>query len=337
MTRAAFENAIRTLHLIGGSTNAVIHLVAIAGRVGVDLPLDLFDELSASTPMLVNLKPSGAYLMEDFFYAGGLPAALSPGPRPAPSRRANGDRPDAGRRPRGRRHHRRRGRSGHASSPLGDGGSLVILRGNLCPDGAVLKRSAASELAAPARGSGGRLPERGGAPRHHRRSGARHHARRRPGAPERGTGRRAGHARVGASADPCPPASPGGDRHGADQRCPHERDRIRHGGAAYRARVGRSGDRSAWCQRATGSGWTRRAGVSTCWSPTTCWPTVVGRGYPRHRRRSAAIAVCISGPSCRPTGAATSTSWWASPRRKVPGGHMASRIDDMAGVTYFIA
>ena len=74
MTRAAFENAIRTLHAIGGSTNAVIHLLAIAGRQGVDLPLDLFDELAGSTPLLVNIKPSGAYLMEDFFYAGGLPA-----------------------------------------------------------------------------------------------------------------------------------------------------------------------------------------------------------------------------------------------------------------------
>ena len=78
MTRDAFENAIRTLHAIGGSTNAVIHLMAIAGRLGVDVPLDLFDELAASTPLLANIKPSGAYLMEDFYYAGGLPG----GPRP---------------------------------------------------------------------------------------------------------------------------------------------------------------------------------------------------------------------------------------------------------------
>src|SRR6476661_284556 len=76
MTREALENAIRTLHAIGGSTNAVIHLVAIAGRLGLDLPLDLFDELAATTPLLLNIKPSGAYLMEDFYYAGGLPAVL---------------------------------------------------------------------------------------------------------------------------------------------------------------------------------------------------------------------------------------------------------------------
>src|SRR5262249_30922968 len=77
LTREAFENAIRVLHAISGSTNAIIHLIAYAGRVGVDLPLQLFDELCASTPWLVDLKPAGAFLMEDFFYAGGLPAVLA--------------------------------------------------------------------------------------------------------------------------------------------------------------------------------------------------------------------------------------------------------------------
>jgi dihydroxyacid dehydratase/phosphogluconate dehydratase len=76
MTLEAFENAIRTLHAIGGSTNAIIHLTAIAGRLGIELPLKLFDDLSRTTPFLLNLKPSGTYLMEDFFYAGGLPALL---------------------------------------------------------------------------------------------------------------------------------------------------------------------------------------------------------------------------------------------------------------------
>jgi dihydroxy-acid dehydratase len=76
MTPDAFDNAIRTLHAIGGSTNAIIHLIAIAGRVGIDLSLDRFDELSRSTPFLLDLKPSGRFLMEDFYYAGGLPALL---------------------------------------------------------------------------------------------------------------------------------------------------------------------------------------------------------------------------------------------------------------------
>ena len=76
MTQEAFENAIRTMHALGGSTNAVIHLTAIAGRLGIDLPGSLFDELSRTTPFVLNLKPSGQYLMEDFFYAGGLAALL---------------------------------------------------------------------------------------------------------------------------------------------------------------------------------------------------------------------------------------------------------------------
>ena len=77
MTQEAFENAIRTLHALGGSTNAIIHLTAIAGRLGIELPLTLFDELSRTTPFILNLKPSGEFLMEDFFYAGGLPALLN--------------------------------------------------------------------------------------------------------------------------------------------------------------------------------------------------------------------------------------------------------------------
>ena len=76
LTADAFDNAIRADMAIGGSTNAIIHLIAIAGRAGVPLPLTRFDELSRTTPFLVNVRPSGKYLMEDFFYAGGLPAVL---------------------------------------------------------------------------------------------------------------------------------------------------------------------------------------------------------------------------------------------------------------------
>ncbi|MFG1861885.1 IlvD/Edd family dehydratase [Microbispora bryophytorum] len=76
LTRDAFENAIRVNAAIGGSTNAVVHLLAIAGRLGVPLSLEDFDTLTADVPMLVNLMPSGTYLMEDFAYAGGLPAVM---------------------------------------------------------------------------------------------------------------------------------------------------------------------------------------------------------------------------------------------------------------------
>ena len=77
VTRAAFRNAVITVLAIGGSTNAVIHLVAMARRIGVELGLADFDELGRQTPLLANIRPSGAYLMEDFFYAGGLPALLN--------------------------------------------------------------------------------------------------------------------------------------------------------------------------------------------------------------------------------------------------------------------
>src|ERR671910_3251151 len=76
LVKPAFENAIRTLAAIGGSTNAVIHLVAIARRTGVELTVDDFDRLGRGVHTLLNLMPSGKYLMEDFYYAGGLPAVL---------------------------------------------------------------------------------------------------------------------------------------------------------------------------------------------------------------------------------------------------------------------
>src|SRR5256886_7948723 len=76
LTRAAFENAIRANAAIGGSTNAVIHLIAIAGRIGVELTLDDWDRAGRGVHTLVNIMPSGKYLMEDFYYAGGLPTVL---------------------------------------------------------------------------------------------------------------------------------------------------------------------------------------------------------------------------------------------------------------------
>ena len=76
LTRKNFENAIRVNAAIGGSTNALIHLIALAGRVGVPLTLDDFDRLGHHLPLLVNLQPSGKFLMEDFYYAGGIPAVV---------------------------------------------------------------------------------------------------------------------------------------------------------------------------------------------------------------------------------------------------------------------
>src|SRR5437763_4741272 len=77
MTREAFENAITVLMALGGSTNAVVHLIAIAGRLGVKLTLDDFDSIARRTPCIANVKPSGEFLMEDFFHAGALPAVMN--------------------------------------------------------------------------------------------------------------------------------------------------------------------------------------------------------------------------------------------------------------------
>jgi L-arabonate dehydrase len=142
LTEAAFENAIRALHAISGSTNAILHLIAYAGRVGVDLPLRLFDELCATTPWLVDLKPAGQFLMEDFYYAGGLPAVLAQISdlldldAVTVSGRTMGENIEGAEivntkviRPR--------------HDPLDLGGALVVLTGSLCPDGAVMKISAA--------------------------------------------------------------------------------------------------------------------------------------------------------------------------------------------------
>jgi L-arabonate dehydrase len=144
VTHEAFENAIRTLHAISGSTNAIIHLIAYAGRLGIELPLSLFDELCVSTPWLVNLKPAGERLMEDFYYAGGLPAVLDQIrdllhlDALTVTGRTLGENLDST--PTeivDREVIRKRG------EPLDEGGALVVLRGNLCPDGAVMKISAA--------------------------------------------------------------------------------------------------------------------------------------------------------------------------------------------------
>src|SRR5207247_1382954 len=77
LTRQAFENAIIINAGIGGSTNFIIHLLAIAGRIGIDLKLEDFDTIGSKIPLLVNLKPAGKYLMEDFYYAGGLPVVIN--------------------------------------------------------------------------------------------------------------------------------------------------------------------------------------------------------------------------------------------------------------------
>jgi dihydroxy-acid dehydratase len=143
LTRQAFENAILMHAAIGGSTNAVVHLLALAGRVGVPLDLQDFDEIARAAPLLVNLMPSGKYLMEDFCYAGGAPAvARELGPlyrRDAVtvSGKTQGEIADAAQ-------VWNRDVIGTLEAPIGPSSGVWVLKGNLCPDGAILKPSAAS-------------------------------------------------------------------------------------------------------------------------------------------------------------------------------------------------
>ncbi len=142
----AFDNAIRVLMAVGGSTNAVIHLTAVAGRAGIALPLDRFDQLSRDTPLLASVRPSGQFHMEDLHEAGGVPAVMK---ELAPL--LNGDcltvtgktmreNLDTVHPP-----ERFREVIGTLEKPFKPEGGLVMLRGNLAPSGAVIKQSAASQ------------------------------------------------------------------------------------------------------------------------------------------------------------------------------------------------
>jgi L-arabonate dehydrase len=143
LTRAAFENAIRINAAIGGSTNAVIHLLAIAGRIGVDLKLADWDALAQGLPCLLNLQPSGKHLMEDFYYAGGLPAVVreleSVIDRSATTVNGASLWDNCASAPNWNRD------VIHTfDEPFKANAGIAVLHGNLCPDGAVIKPSAAT-------------------------------------------------------------------------------------------------------------------------------------------------------------------------------------------------
>ncbi|HEX2627968.1 MAG TPA: IlvD/Edd family dehydratase [Chitinophagaceae bacterium] len=143
LTRQAFENSIIVNAAIGGSTNFVIHLLAIAGRIGVELTLEDFDRIGSKIPLLVNLKPSGKYLMEDFYYAGGLPVVLNELKnhlhREAITANGksigdNNEKPVC----------YNRDVIAAINEPLKENAGIAVLKGNLCADGAVIKPSAAT-------------------------------------------------------------------------------------------------------------------------------------------------------------------------------------------------
>ena len=234
----AIDNAVTTVLALGGSTNAIVHLIAIARRAGVALDLDRFDALARRTPVLANIRPSGKYLMEDFYYAGGLRGLLSQLTDLLDPSAATVNGRTLGENLAGAAVYnddviRTR------DNPLVEHDGLAVLRGNLAPDGAVIKPAAmeahlqrhtgpavvfrdyndmAARIDDPA------LPVDQGL-------GARP-AKRRPAG-------RAGPARMGPAADPEEAAAAGRARHGAHLRRAHERHELRRVRAARRAGIAR--------------------------------------------------------------------------------------------------
>ena len=143
LTREAFENSIIVNAAVGGSTNFIIHLLAIAGRIGVELKLQDFDNIGSKIPLLVNLKPSGKYLMEDFFYAGGLPVVIK-----ELKKYLHGDAITVNGKTIAENNTKPTCYNQDVittiDEPLQENAGIVVLKGNLCEQGAVIKPSAAS-------------------------------------------------------------------------------------------------------------------------------------------------------------------------------------------------
>jgi len=139
LTREAFENAITVLMALGGSTNAVVHLIAIAGRVGIRLTLDDFDRIARKTPCIANVKPSGEYLMEDLFHAGGVPAVMN-----RIKDLLHGGCVTVNGKTAAENIERTKSQDDKVIRQVSPEGGIAVLYGNLAPDGAVIKVTAAS-------------------------------------------------------------------------------------------------------------------------------------------------------------------------------------------------
>jgi L-arabonate dehydrase len=144
LTRQAFENSIVINAAVGGSTNFLVHLLAIAGRIGVELNLEDFDKIGSKIPLLVNLKPSGKYLMEDFYYAGGLPVVIR-----EMEKYLHNDAITVNGKSIGINNIKSPCYDTEviytSDNPLKSEAGIAVLKGNLCEDGAIIKPSAATE------------------------------------------------------------------------------------------------------------------------------------------------------------------------------------------------
>ena len=311
LTPAAFDNAITMLAAIGGSTNAVVHLLALARRTGYELPLERFDEISQRTPVLADVRPAGAHLVEQLDAAGGVPAVLHAlGELIDPSAPTIAGRPiGEAARPAtgpGRADARRSGQAGRRPGrPAG------VARAPRRGAQGRLRRPVPAPPPRPCRRLRGRRRRR----RAHRRRDARDRSVVGARTPRRRPEGRARDARVGHGADPRAAARGGRAGHGAGVRRAHVGHRVRHLRAARRARVVRG--------RSACGGPRRRPDRARCRAPHARAGGRPGRGRsagsPSDRRRRpgtpAATAGCTSTTCSRPTRAATSTSSPGRPRR----------------------
>ena len=314
MSAACVDNAIRCHLAMGGSTNAMIHVVAMARRAGIPLALQRFDELARRIPVLANVRPSGKYLMEDFFYAGGIRALLAElkDDLDLDCLTVNGR--TLGENIAGAEVYHRRGDPDPLGPGLQGGGRdpLRQPRATGCGDQAVGGRSALPQAHRPGAGVRELRRDDGG----DQRSGSGRHAGPCPGAQERRSGGRR-YARMGHAAAAGEAAQAGRSRDDADLRRADERHLLRRLHPARVAR-GRGG-------RAVGPGPDRRhdrgrcrgAPASTSWSARTSCIAAAPNGGPSRYRR-AATAACSCSTSARRTTAATSTSSLAPSRCPSP-------------------
>ena len=254
ITDNSIHNAVVAVLAIGGSTNAAVHLIALARRAGLALDLTTFDSLARETPLLANIRPSGAYLMEDFFYAGGLPAVLKQlalgGKLKPGARTVNGSTI-------GENIENAKTYNDDVIRPLNNpvvaSDSLAVLRGNLAPDGAIIKPPAAE---ARLRKHAGKAVVFARLQRHvrpHRRSRSRRRREFGPGAKERRAARRARHAGVGPVAHSEKAVGQRRPRHGSRFGCADERHELRRVRIACRSGNPTSAVRSPWSRTAMSS------------------------------------------------------------------------------------
>ena len=308
MTVQAFENALRVLLAISGSTNAIVHLAAMAGRLGIELDLEAFDRIGRETPVLVDLKPTGQHYMEDLYRVGGLTHDIARNQAAAESRCADDHRPHA------RRGNRRRAGDDQA----GRGAAVQEPDIRRRRHGGAARQSRARRRDRQAVGGdretdAARRARRG--LRYARRSGgedrlarSRRDCRRRARVAQCRPQRCARHARSRLHPDSEKARAAGRQRHGAHFGRAHERHRVRFYRPAHHTGVGgrraaraRQGRRPHQARRCAIDGW-------SCWCPTRSSKRAAKNGARRSHARetSAAIASCSSTPCSRPIAAAIS-------------------------------